>query len=176
MTRTIKRYASRKLYDTVAKAYVTLEDVARMVRAGEDVRILDNGTDEDLTNQYLVQIIAEHESSGASPLPTAVLADLVRLYGEGASALTPDFLTKAVESFAAQGEEAMRRMGDAMGEADPTGTVKAMQGWQAAQAKLFTDTFGQAFGASQRKKRSEPSLEERVAALEAEVARMRDGT
>ena len=171
--RTIKRYSSRKLYDTVAKAYVTLEDVARMVRAGEDVRILDNGTDEDLTNQYLVQIIAEHESSGASPLPTAVLADLVRLYGEGASALTPDFLTKAVESFAAQGEEAMRRMS----EADPTGTVKAVQGWQAAQAKLFTDTFGQAFGASQRRKsQPEPSLEERVAALEAEVARLRDRT
>ncbi len=65
----IKRYASRRLYNTETSDYVTLEDIAGFVRNGRDVQIVDLKSGDDLTRQYLLQIIAEHESRGESVLP-----------------------------------------------------------------------------------------------------------
>ena len=74
----IKRYASRRLYNTETSDYVTLEDIARFIHDGRDVQILDLKSGDDLTRQYLLQIIAEHESRGDSVLPIDILTDLVR--------------------------------------------------------------------------------------------------
>ena len=74
----IKRYASRRLYNTETSDYVTLDDIAGFIRAGRQVRIVDLKTGDDLTRQYLLQIIAEHEGRGESVLPIEVLVDLVR--------------------------------------------------------------------------------------------------
>ena len=76
----IKRYASRRLYNTETSDYVTLEDIARVIRDGREVRIVDLRSGDDLTRQYLLQIIAEHESRGESVLPVDVLTDLCLLY------------------------------------------------------------------------------------------------
>ena len=65
----IKRYASRRLYNTETSDYVTLEDIAKFIHEGRDVQILDLKSGDDLTRQYLLQIIAEHESRGESVLP-----------------------------------------------------------------------------------------------------------
>lgn len=66
----IKRYASRKLYDAAAREYVTLEDIAKYIRQGREVKIIDKKSGEDLTRQYLVQIIADFESQGKAPCPS----------------------------------------------------------------------------------------------------------
>ena len=76
----IKRYASRRLYNTETSDYVTLEDIAGFIRDGRDVQIVDLKSGDDLTRQYLLQIVAEHESKGESVLPINVLTDLVRSY------------------------------------------------------------------------------------------------
>lgn len=76
----IKRYASRRLYNTETSDYVTLEDIAGFIRDGREVQIIDLKTGDDLTRQYLLQIIAEHESRGENVLPVNVLNDLVRSY------------------------------------------------------------------------------------------------
>jgi polyhydroxyalkanoate synthesis repressor PhaR len=76
----IKRYASRRLYNTETSDYVTLEDIAGFIRAGREVQIIDLKSGDDLTRQYLLQIVAEHESKGDTVLPTNVLTDLVRSY------------------------------------------------------------------------------------------------
>ncbi|MGA1761415.1 MAG: polyhydroxyalkanoate synthesis repressor PhaR, partial [Paracoccaceae bacterium] len=73
----IKRYASRRLYNTETSDYVTLEDIAGFIREGRDVQIIDLKSGDDLTRQYLLQIIAEHESRGENVLPINVLNDLV---------------------------------------------------------------------------------------------------
>ncbi len=73
----IKRYASRRLYNTETSDYVTLEDIAGFIRDGRDVQIVDLKTGDDLTRQYLLQIVAEHESRGENVLPLSVLTDLV---------------------------------------------------------------------------------------------------
>ena len=85
----IKRYASRRLYNTETSDYVTLEDIATFIREGREVQIVDLKTGDDLTRQYLLQIIAEHESRGESVLPLGVLTDLVRSYTTQAQSVVP---------------------------------------------------------------------------------------
>jgi polyhydroxyalkanoate synthesis repressor PhaR len=93
----IKRYASRRLYNTETSDYVTLEDVAAFIREGREVQIVDLKSGDDLTRQYLLQIIAEHESRGESVLPIDVLTDLVRSYTTNAKSVVPQFLAASFE-------------------------------------------------------------------------------
>ena len=93
----IKRYASRRLYNTETSDYVTLEDIAGFIRAGRDVQILDLKSGDDLTRQYLLQIIADHESRGENVLPMGVLTDLVRSYTTQAQSVVPQFLAMSFE-------------------------------------------------------------------------------
>jgi polyhydroxyalkanoate synthesis repressor PhaR len=88
----IKRYASRRLYNTETSDYVTLEDIASFIREGREVQIVDLKSGDDLTRQYLLQIIADHESRGESVLPVGVLNDLVRSYTTQTASVVPQFL------------------------------------------------------------------------------------
>ena len=82
MARLIKRYENRKLYDTEASAYVSLADVAALVRRGETVEVIDKATGKDLTAQILTQIILDEGKRGQSAISTEVLHDLVRRSNE----------------------------------------------------------------------------------------------
>ncbi|WP_304616942.1 polyhydroxyalkanoate synthesis repressor PhaR [Paracoccus sp. (in: a-proteobacteria)] len=93
----IKRYASRRLYNTETSDYVTLEDIASFIRDGREVKIVDLKSGDDLTRQYLLQIIAEHESRGENVLPLDVLTDLVRSYATNAQSVVPQFLAASFE-------------------------------------------------------------------------------
>jgi polyhydroxyalkanoate synthesis repressor PhaR len=78
MTRLIKRYESRKLYDTEESRYVSLDEVADWIREGQDVRVVDNATGADVTAQTLTQIILDEGRRGTSLLPSELLHELVR--------------------------------------------------------------------------------------------------
>ena len=93
----IKRYASRRLYNTETSDYVTLEDIASFIRAGREVQIVDLKSGDDLARQYLLQIVAEHESKGDTVLPTNVLTDLVRSYTTNVQSVVPQFLAASFE-------------------------------------------------------------------------------
>lgn len=93
----IKRYASRRLYNTETSDYVTLEDIAGFIRSGRQVQIIDLKSGDDLTRQYLLQIIAEHEGRGENVLPIEVLTDLVRSYTTQAQSVVPQFLAASFE-------------------------------------------------------------------------------
>lgn len=84
--RVIKRYANRKLYDTQRSRYVTLEQIAEMIRAGEDVRIVDNNSKEDLTALTLTQILFEEEKKGGF-LPLAALRNIIQSGGQSISSI-----------------------------------------------------------------------------------------
>ncbi len=81
-TRIIKRYANRKLYDTEHSRYVTLDQISEMIRAGDDVKIVDNKTKEDLTTVTLAQIIFEEEKKQRSFLPLAAMRNIIQSGGE----------------------------------------------------------------------------------------------
>ncbi len=126
----IKRYASRRLYNTETSDYVTLEDIAGFIRAGRDVQIIDLKSGDDLTRQYLLQIIAEHEGRGESVLPIAVLTDLVRSYTSEVQSVVPQFLAMSFEML----REGQSRMMENM--ANPLASLPGFEAMQ-AQQKAF---------------------------------------
>src|SRR3954470_16834419 len=81
-TRIIKRYANRKLYDTEHSRYVTLDQISEMIRNGDDVKIVDNKSKEDLTTVTLAQIIFEEEKKQRSFLPLAAMRNIIQSGGE----------------------------------------------------------------------------------------------
>ncbi len=111
----IKRYASRRLYNTETSDYVTLEDISEFIRDGREVQIIDLKSGDDLTRQYLLQIIAEHESRGENVLPINVLTDLVRSYTTQATSMVPDFLAASFEML----QQGQSQMMENMAKANP---------------------------------------------------------
>lgn len=95
----IKKYANRRLYDTKASAYVTLNDLAKMARDGVEFVVQDARTGEDLTRSVLVQIILESEASGDNLLPLNFLRHLVGLYGDTLQWAVPGYLDSAMDVF-----------------------------------------------------------------------------
>ncbi len=98
MKRTIKRYHNRKLYDTSSSTYVTLEDIAELVKRGDEVQVFDNSTKEDITGQTLAQIIFEEEKRKRSFLPLDTLRNLIQSGGAAIKELVATELTH-VKSF-----------------------------------------------------------------------------
>ncbi|TFL19582.1 polyhydroxyalkanoate synthesis repressor PhaR [Jannaschia formosa] len=133
----IKRYASRRLYNTETSDYVTLEDIASFIRAGREVQIVDLKSGQDLTRSYLLQIIAEHESKGDAVLPLGVLTDLVRSYTGSAQSVVPDFLASSFEMLRSGQSKMMENM-TAMNPMAQMPGVKAMQESQQAFFKAMT--------------------------------------
>jgi polyhydroxyalkanoate synthesis repressor PhaR len=134
----IKRYASRRLYNTETSDYVTLDDIAGFIRDGREVQIIDLKTGDDLTRQYLLQIIAEHESRGENMLPVNVLNDLVRSYTNQAGSVVPQFLQASFEMFRDGQEKVMESMGGGM----KVPGLEAMQAQQEAFLKAMTGGMG----------------------------------
>jgi len=85
MIRLIKRYGSRKLYDTEESRYVSLEELAAWIRSGQQIRVIDNKSSDDVTPQTLTQIISEEGRRGTSMLPNDLLHDLIRIGEEAVS-------------------------------------------------------------------------------------------
>lgn len=133
----IKRYASRRLYNTETSDYVTLEDIAGFIRGGREVKIVDLKSGDDLTRQYLLQIIAEHESRGEAILPIAVLNDLVRSYTNQASTVVPDFLTMSFEMLK-QGQSKMMENMTVINPMTKMPGFEAMRAQQEAFMKAMT--------------------------------------
>jgi len=134
----IKRYASRRLYNTETSDYVTLEDIARFIREGREVKIVDLKSGDDLTRQYLLQVIAEHESKGDSVLPIGVLTDLVRSYTSQAQSVVPQFLAMSFEMLRDGQSKMMENLTTMPGTINPMSAgIEAMQ----RQQKAFLTTM-----------------------------------
>jgi polyhydroxyalkanoate synthesis repressor PhaR len=111
---TIKKYANRRLYNTASSAYVTLADLAKMVKAGEDFIVYDAKTNEDITRSVLAQIIFEQEGiAGQSLLPTTFLRQLIRFYGDSMQAILPSYLEFSIDRFSGE-QPAMREAASRM--------------------------------------------------------------
>ena len=95
----IKKYANRRLYNTDTSSYITLDDLAGMVRENIDFQVLDAKTGDDITHTILTQIIVEEESSGGQMLPVSFLRDLISLYGNSMQAMMPSYLEASMASF-----------------------------------------------------------------------------
>jgi polyhydroxyalkanoate synthesis repressor PhaR len=95
----IRKYANRRLYDTSASRYVTIEDLATMVKADIDFRVVDVASGQDLTRFTLVQIILDIESEGHQMLPIGVLRQLIRFYGDRMEPILSRYLERTMNAF-----------------------------------------------------------------------------
>jgi polyhydroxyalkanoate synthesis repressor PhaR len=113
---TIKKYANRRLYNTGTSTYVTLEDLASMVKTGEDFVVYDAKTGEEITRSVLTQIIFEQENKeGQNLLPIAFLRQLIRFYGDSMQMLVPRYLEVSIESLTREQEKFRHQMAQAFG-------------------------------------------------------------
>lgn len=113
----IKKYANRRLYNTGTSTYVTLEDLAEMVKKGEDFTVQDAKSGEDITHPVLTQIIFELENKdGQNMLPIPFLRQLISFYGDQMQMVVPSFLEQSMIAFAKEQERFREQMKDAMGK------------------------------------------------------------
>jgi polyhydroxyalkanoate synthesis repressor PhaR len=114
---TIKKYANRRLYNTGTSTYVTLEDLASMVKAGDDFVVFDAKSGEEITHQVLTQIIFEQENKGQNLLPIAFLRQLIRFYGDSMQALVPSYLEHSIGHLTREQEKFRGQLTQAFGGA-----------------------------------------------------------
>lgn len=113
---TIKKYANRRLYNTGSSTYVTLEDLGRMVKDGEDFVVIDAKTGEEITRSVLTQIIFEQEAKeGQSLLPISFLRQLIRFYGDSMQMLVPGYLEMSLNNFVGEQQKMREQMKSAFG-------------------------------------------------------------
>src|SRR5262250_1850510 len=112
---TIKKYANRRLYNTGTSTYVTLEDLAAMVKEGEDFLVYDAKTGEDITRSVLAQIIFEQENkAGQNLLPTTFLRQLIRFYGDSMQMVVPKYLEQSIETLTREQEKFRKQITDTL--------------------------------------------------------------
>src|SRR5260221_5844241 len=113
---TIKKYANRRLYNTGTSNYVTLEDLAKMVKSGENFIVYDAKTNEDITRSVLAQIIFEQENKeGQNLLPINFLRQLIRFYGDSMQTLVPRYLEVSLETLTREQDKFRQQMTQAFG-------------------------------------------------------------
>src|SRR2546421_5105014 len=114
---TIKKYANRRLYNTGTSTYVTLEDLATMVKSGEDFAVFDAKTGDDITRSVLTQIIFEQENKEGAQnlLPINFLRQLIRFYGDSMQMLVPRYLETSIDSLTREQQKFRDQMSQAFG-------------------------------------------------------------
>jgi polyhydroxyalkanoate synthesis repressor PhaR len=102
--RLIKKYANRRLYDASQSRHITLDDIRKLVIAGERIKVVEDKTNEDITRLILLQVIADQEQFGRPILSTPLLESLIRFYGNSLQGFLSTYLERSVESFMRQQE------------------------------------------------------------------------
>jgi len=123
----IKKYANRRLYNTATSSYVTLEDLAQMVKKRADFVVYDAKSGEEITRAVLTQIIVEEEQKGGQNLlPISFLRQLIGLYGDSMQWLVPRYLEHAMSSFAHNQDQMRKSLQEAFGGLFPFGSLEQM--------------------------------------------------
>jgi polyhydroxyalkanoate synthesis repressor PhaR len=122
----VKKYANRRLYNTATSSYVTLDDLCKMVRAGEHFVVYDAKSGEDLTRSILTQIILEEDGKGRNLLPINFLRQLISYYDDSLRAFLPRYLELSMENFAANQEQIRRYIESTFGQFFPISQFEDM--------------------------------------------------
>ncbi|HQT62937.1 MAG: polyhydroxyalkanoate synthesis repressor PhaR [Acidocella sp. 20-57-95] len=169
----VKKYANRRLYNTESSSYITLDNLAEMVRENRDFVVYDAKSGEDITRSVLTQIIVEEEGKGKAMLPTNFLRQLIGFYGDNMQSVVPRYLDQAMSSFAKQQETMRAAMQKTVGAFMPPGMEdvgrKNMAMMERAMT-LFTPFYRE--GDAQLGPQAVNEYQEEIMSLRAEVERL----
>jgi polyhydroxyalkanoate synthesis repressor PhaR len=169
----VKKYANRRLYNTESSSYITLENLAEMVREDRDFVVYDAKSGEDITRSVLTQIIVEEEGKGKAMLPTNFLRQLIGFYGNNMQSVVPRYLEQAMSSFARQQESLREAVQKSISPFLPPGMEdvgrKNLEMMERAMT-LFTPFYSQ--GESKPDEAPANEYQEEIHSLQAEVERL----
>ena len=156
--RVIRKYNNRRLYDTSSSRHVTLDDIRRMITAGDEVRVIDDRTEEDLTRAVLLQIVAAQEQLGTPVLSNQLLEAIIRFYGNPVQSMLTTYLEQSVGSLMKQQQLMQAEMAKAL--STPMAPVaelarRNMELWSKMQASMVS-AFGPTGTASEPPPAAEP--------------------
>jgi polyhydroxyalkanoate synthesis repressor PhaR len=172
---TIKKYANRRLYNTASSSYITLEDLAGMVRENVDFQVLDAKTGDDITHAILTQIIMDEEANGEQMLPVSFLRQLIGMYGHSMQAMMPSYLEASMDNFRAN----QSKIREAFEKGISAGPLAAIHETNMAMVRAAAEVFlpGAAGGKPTHKKPKSPPASaapshDDIAALREQMAAM----
>jgi polyhydroxyalkanoate synthesis repressor PhaR len=171
----VKKYANRRLYNTETSSYITLDNLADMVRAGRDFVVYDARSGDDITRSVLTQIIVEEENKGRALLPTTFLRQLIGFYGDSIGGVVPRYLEQTMSSIARQQEQMRDAVKTTMGSLLPPG-LEEMRRQNLAMMERAMSLFSPFYRPTDAEA-GEPSIEtamaDEIAALKREVEDLR---
>ena len=162
----VKKYANRRLYNTSTSSYITLEDLARMVRENVEFQVLDAKSGEDITHSILTQIIMDEEAQGEQMLPVSFLRQLIGMYGNSMQAMMPSYLEAAMTNF----RENQGKIREAFEKGIANSPIAKIHETNMAMMRAATEAFLP--GSAKRSERGEGASSDEIAALRKQMAEM----
>lgn len=129
-TRVIKKYPNRRLYDTAVSRYITLESIRQLVLRGEDFKVIDKRSGDDITRSILLQVISEQEEGGDPIFRTEVLRNIIRFYGDSMQSTVSSYLELSMEFFNEQQHQFKDRMRRLLGNNNPLAALRELSQYQ----------------------------------------------
>jgi polyhydroxyalkanoate synthesis repressor PhaR len=166
---TIKKYANRRLYNTASSSYITLEDLARMVRENVEFQVLDAKTGDDITHSILTQIIMDEEANGEQMLPVSFLRQLIGMYGNSMQAMMPSYLEASMANF----RDNQSKIREAFEKGLSATPFAAIHETNMAMMRAAADVFLPGMGkAKDKPKPAAPESRDEIAVLREQMAAM----
>ncbi|MEL7197140.1 MAG: polyhydroxyalkanoate synthesis repressor PhaR [Pseudomonadota bacterium] len=165
----IKKYANRRLYNTSSSSYITLDDLATMVRDNVEFKVLDAKSGEDITHSILTQIIMDEEANGEQMLPVSFLRQLIGMYGNSMQGLMPSYLEASMENFRAN----QGKIREAFEKGISANPIAAIHETNMAMMRAAAETFIPGAGAAAKREQAKPeSSPDELASLREQMAAM----
>ncbi|MEP5938986.1 MAG: polyhydroxyalkanoate synthesis repressor PhaR [Erythrobacter sp.] len=162
----VKKYANRRLYNTSSSSYITLDDLAAMVRENVEFQVLDAKSGEDITHSILTQIIMDEEASGEQMLPVSFLRQLISMYGNSMQSLMPSYLEASMANF----KENQAKIREALEKGISNSPIAKIHENNMAMMRAATEALMP--GSAQKREQPKESSSDEIDALRSEMAAM----
>ena len=136
----ITKYSSRRLYNTQTSEYVTLDQIAEFIRDGKEVQIIDKETNEDVTNQYLLQIISDYEIKKGASIPKDILTEIIKSYSDASKNFMPDILSQTF-NFMKENQEKFLKSFNSNFDVNSNNekSTETLKNWQDFQSQMMSN-------------------------------------
>ena len=136
----ITKYSSRRLYNTQTSEYVTLDQIAEFIRDGKEIQIIDKETNEDVTNQYLLQIISDYEIKKGTSIPKDILTEIIKSYSDASKNFMPEILSQTF-NFMKENQEKFLKSFNSNFDVNSNNekSTETLKNWQDFQSQMMSN-------------------------------------